>query len=90
MHAVNENDPDRRIQLCEWFQHKRGENEGVVRKIVWPDEAQFKLNEGMNTYNCVYWSSEKTCVQVDKAVNLPGISIWCGVSRDIAGSFFFF
>jgi hypothetical protein len=43
-------------------------------------EVTFKLNVTVNRYNCVYWSSENPDVHVDKAVNLPGLSVWCGVS----------
>jgi hypothetical protein len=58
--------------------------------IVWTDEAKFKLNGTMNRHNCVYWCSENLNVHADKAVNLPRISVWCGVSsRGVAGPFFF-
>jgi hypothetical protein len=44
----------------------------------------------VNRYNCVYWSSENPNVRVDKAVNLPGIWVWRGVSsRGVVGPFFF-
>jgi len=48
------------------------EDEVFVTKIVWSDEAQFKLNETVNRHNCVYWAPENLHVEVDKAVNLPG------------------
>jgi hypothetical protein len=38
----------------------------------------------------VYWSSENPNVHVDTAVNLPGLSVWCGVSsRGVVGPLFF-
>jgi hypothetical protein len=38
----------------------------------------------------VYWSSENPNVHVDKAVDLPGLSVWCIISfRGIVGLFFF-
>ena len=54
LHAMNEDDPDRRIEYCEWFQHMVVENEEFYRKIVWSDETQFKLNGTINHHNCVY------------------------------------
>ena len=48
------------------------EDEEFVTKIVWSDEAQFKLNGRVNRHNCVYWAPENLHVEVDKAVNLPG------------------
>ena len=90
MHAMNEDDPDRRIQYCEWFQHMVGEDEEFVKKIVWSDEAQFKLNGTVNRHNCVYWAPNNPRVHVDKAVNLPGVTVWCGLSsRGLIGPFFF-
>jgi len=60
------------MQFCEWFQQMVNEDEVFVTKIVWSDEAQFKLNETVNRHNCVYWAPENLHVEVDKAVNLPG------------------
>jgi len=51
--AINEDDPDRRMQFCEWFQQMVNEDEEFVTKIVWSDEAQFKLNGTVNRHNCV-------------------------------------
>jgi hypothetical protein len=34
LHAMNEDDPDRRVQYCEWFQHKVQEDGEFVGKIV--------------------------------------------------------
>jgi len=72
LHAINDEDPDRRMQFCEWFQQMVNEAEEFVTKIVWSDEAQFKLNGTVNRHNCVYWAPENLHVHVDKAVNLPG------------------
>jgi len=44
LHAINDDDSDRRMQFCEWFQQMVNEDEEFVTKIVWSDEAQFKLN----------------------------------------------
>ena len=44
LHAINEDDPDRGLQFCEWFQQMVNEDEEFVTKNVWSDEAKFKLN----------------------------------------------
>ena len=44
LHTINDDDPDRRMQFCEWFQQMVNEDEEFVTKIVWSDDAQFKLN----------------------------------------------
>jgi len=66
------------------------EDEEFVMKIVWYDEAQFKLNGTVNRHNCVYWVPENLHVHVGKVVNLPGVNVWCGLSaRRLIGPFFF-
>jgi hypothetical protein len=32
------------MQFCEWFQHIVNEDDEFLMKLVWSDEAQFKLN----------------------------------------------
>jgi len=57
---------------------------------VWSDEVQFKLNGTVNRHNCVYWAPENLRVHVGKAVNLPGVYVWCGLSATgLIGPFFF-
>jgi len=72
LHAINEDDPDLQMQFFEWFQRTVNEDEEFVTKIVWSDEAQFKLNGTVNRHNCVYWAPENLHVRVGKAINLPG------------------
>jgi len=78
------------MQFCVWFQQKVNEDEEFVTKIVWSDEDQFKLNGTVNRHNCVYWVPENLHVHVGKAVNLPGVNVWCGLSaRGLIRPFFF-
>jgi len=80
---------ERRMESHEWFQRMVNEDEFVM-KIVWFDKAQFKLNGTVNRHNCVYWAQENLHVHVYKAVNLPGVNVWCGLSaRGLIGPFFF-
>jgi len=66
------------------------EEEYFVTKIVWSDEAKFKFNGTVNHHNCVYWAPENLHVHVGKAINLPGVNVWCGLSaRGLIGPFFF-
>ena len=90
LHAINDDDPNCRIQFCECFQQIVNEDEEFVPKIVWSDEAIFKLNGTVNRNNCVYWAPENLHVNVGKAVNLPVLNVWCGLSaRVLIGPFFF-
>ena len=80
LNAINDDDPDRRMQFCEWFQPMVNEDEEFVTKIVSSDEAQFKLNGTVNRHHCVYWAPENLHFHVDKAVSPPGVNVWCGLS----------
>ncbi|CAM1299642.1 Uncharacterised protein r2_g956 [Pycnogonum litorale] len=88
--ALNDDDPDRRVQFCEWYLQQCEENEDFSTKIVWSDEATFKLNGSINRHNCTYWGPENPHVTVERHVNLPGIAVWCGLSsKGLIGPFFF-
>jgi hypothetical protein len=85
-----EDDPDHRLEFCGWIQRKVGEDAHFLGMIVSTDEVTFKLNGIVNRHNCVYLFSENPNVHVDKAVNLPGLSVCYGVSsRGVVGPFFF-
>ena len=90
VHALNEDDPDRRLQFCEWFQHKCDEREDFQYSIVWSDEATFKLNGTINWHNCVYRANENPNMIEEKITNLPGVAGWCDHSyRGLTGPYFF-
>jgi len=55
---MNEDDTDRRLEYCEWFESMMRDDEAFAGKVVWSDEARFKLNCSVNRHSCVYWSSE--------------------------------
>ncbi|KAF8778336.1 hypothetical protein HNY73_015067 [Argiope bruennichi] len=44
VHALNDDDPNRRVQCCEWYFERCNEDAHFPTKIVWSDEATFKLN----------------------------------------------
>jgi hypothetical protein len=44
-----------------------------MSKIVWSDEATFKLNGTVNQHNYVYYAAENPYIHVDKEVSLPGL-----------------
>jgi hypothetical protein len=35
---------DRRLEYCEWFESMMRDDEAFAGKVVWSNEAQFKLN----------------------------------------------
>jgi len=90
LHAMNEDDTDRRLEYCEWFESMMRDGEAFAGKVVWSDEAQFKQSGTVNRHNCVYWSSENLHIHLEKHINLPGLTVWCVLSsRGLIGPFFF-
>ena len=89
IHALNEDDLDRRVQFCEWYLDKSAEDAAFPEKIVWSDEAIFKLNGSINRHNCTYWALQNLHVTMEHHLNLPGVTVWCGISAlGIVGPFF--
>lgn len=90
LHALNEDNLDRRIQFCEWYLAQVEKDANFVSQVLWCGEEQFTLNGTVNRYNCVYWAPENPHVYVKKAVNSPGLSVWGRLSsRGVIGPFFF-
>jgi hypothetical protein len=58
LHGLDEDDPNRRAQVCEENQHKIHEDVEFVSKALWSDEATFKLTGTVNRHYCVYWAPE--------------------------------
>ena len=91
VHALNEDDPDRTVEFCEWYLAKCTEDAQFSNKIVWSDEASFKINCSINRHNSSYWATGNPHVIEARHVNLPGVTVWCGLSvLSLIGPFFFY
>ena len=89
-HALNEDDPDMQKQSCEIFEEMFRADPSWINNIIWSDEAIFKLNGHLNCHNCVYWNATNLHYMIEKNVNLPGLTVWCGISSvGIIGPYFF-
>ncbi len=90
LHALNEDDPDRRCEFADIFLELFAEDASFPDRIVWTDEATFKLNGHVNRHNCVYYAVENPHIVITKEMNAPGITVWAGIwSEDVIGPFFF-
>ena len=90
LHALNEDDPDRRAQFCQTFLQFYNDSPEIVDHILWSDKATFKTNGHVNRHNCVYWSEENPHEIIEKELNVPGITVWGGItSAGLVGPFFF-
>ena len=90
LHGLLEDDPDRRLQFCEIMCNQLTEQPDLLSKIVWTDEACFKLSGHVNRHNCVYWADENPHVIMTTQLNQPGITVWGGICCDgVVGSICF-
>jgi len=87
---LNDDDPDRRIEFCEKLLMMAVEDSNIFDKIIWTDESIFKLNGHVNRHNSIYWASENPRIAIEKDFNVPGVSVWIGMSSyGIIVPFFF-
>jgi transposase len=90
IHAITEDDPDRRLEFCEWFTGCAEDNAQFYQQILYSDEAQFKLNGRINRHNSVYWASDNPHATIQQELNLPGITVWAGIhAGGLIGPYFF-
>ena len=89
LHALSEDDPDRRLEFCEHFCFQAREDRDFVDAILWTDEAKFYLNGQVNRHNCIYWATENPHRVVTQELNSPSFMVWAGIcSNGIFGPFF--
>jgi hypothetical protein len=69
LHGLLEDDPDRRLQLCEVVLNDERQGNGIVDKITLSDEAHFKLSGAVNRHNCVYYATKHPHVTIEGQLN---------------------
>jgi transposase len=90
LQALNEDDPDRRLEFCEWFLNSVEEDPNLPDQILWTDEAIFQTNGRVNRHNCVYWSDTNPHIIIEQELNVPKVIVWAGIwSNGVVGPFFF-
>ena len=88
--GLSEDDFDRRLECCEVLLELKEEDEEIFDKIIWSDEAVFKLSGSVNRHNTVYYATENPHVLFDSKVISPGVCVWGGISaKGLIGPFFF-
>lgn len=89
IHALSEDDFDRRVETCDLLLSMIDRDPDFVNNILWSDEAQFKLSGTVNRHNCVIWSLQNPHFTVYKQCQAPGLMVWCGIcSSGIVGPVF--
>jgi hypothetical protein len=92
VHALYENDPQRRIEFCTYFINKLREDPIFYRRVLWSDECTFGKNGAFNRNNHRHWSRENHHVLVVVEQNFQrrfSVNVWCGILGDrLVGPFF--
>jgi hypothetical protein len=87
LQMLTEDDFYRRIEFSEWFLIRCEAEPDFPRRILWTDEASFKLNGRINKHNSVYWGDFNPH---EEELNVPGLTVWAGIwSGGIVGPYFF-
>ena len=89
LQALHEDDPDRRLEFCEWMLDSTEDDSIRLDRILRTDEATFQTNGRVNRHNCVYWSDTNPHF-IEQELNVPRVIIWRGIwSNSDIGPFFF-
>jgi hypothetical protein len=54
IHELNEYNFDRRIEFCEIFLSLLESQPDLVNRVIWSDEATFKVSGHVNRHNMIY------------------------------------
>ena len=77
---LNEDDPDRRMEFCEWALQHLEESATFSSKILFTDEANCYKNREINHQNWQYWSdSYPNWTEPSKMQGAGKITVWCGI-----------
>ena len=75
LHEMNDDDYDRRVQFCERIQQQLQEDIEIMNRIIWTDEATFKLNGHVDLHNAVFYFTENPHLVWENNNLFPGISV---------------
>lgn len=91
LHHLTEDDPDRRLEMCQWFIEQIAEDNDFLLKVLFSDEANFYVNGEVNKQNLRYGSPENTIwFSGDKQQGAQRVMVWCGICNgQVIGPFFF-
>jgi hypothetical protein len=90
IHQLNEDDFDRRVEYCETFLSLMQNEPDIIHRVMWSDEAIFRLNGHINRHNSIYWATENPNVTWEQTMQAEGLTVWaCIWSEGVIGPYFF-
>lgn len=82
LRALHEDDYDRRVQFCEIMSLWIAAEPLFCWKILWTDEATFKLNGRVSRHNSIYWSDGNPHQVIGQELDAPGVALGTVISYD--------
>jgi len=79
LHDLSDDDPDRHCEFADMFLNLVADDSLLCGRIVWADEANFKLNGHINRHNCVYYAVENPHIVITQDMNALGVTVWAGI-----------
>jgi hypothetical protein len=77
LHELKDQDYQDRVNFSNWFLEQE---EDIIERILWTDEAHFHLDGALNTRNCIIWSGENPQASVTHSLHPQRVTVWCGFS----------
>ncbi|GFT31948.1 uncharacterized protein TNCV_3468141 [Trichonephila clavipes] len=79
-----------RRRFVEWAQNEIAVVPDFHKRILFSDEAHFRLNSYVNKQNCCIWSEANPQVCVETPLHPEKLTVWCALwAGRIIGSYFF-
>jgi len=90
VHKLEEEDNDRRVEMCETLLNHYKNNSSILDNIWFSDEALFHLSRRVNRHNTRISGTENPKVIEEKERDSPKFVEWCVISsKSIIGPYFF-
>ena len=68
------------MQMCETFLSRFEDDDQLMTKIVWSDDAKFVMHGSINRHNCVYYDKVNLCMTVETQLKQRGVTAWGAIS----------
>lgn len=82
IHKLQPNDPQFRLDFCQWYLRKYAENPNLAQNIIWTDEACISSAGIFNRYNSYNWTLENPHITVEiQNQGRYSFNVWVGIFR---------
>lgn len=80
IHELKTIDRPRRVEMARVLLRMFDDDLTILERIIWTDEAEFKLDGSVNSRNTNYWSGQNpNIVRTRNRINKQGVHVWAGI-----------